>query len=422
MQSFLEALRLAARAIWAYKLRTSLTTLGITVGIFAITLTFTLVDTLQYSVSRNLSKLGNTVLYVHKWPWKDNSEDWHKYIQRPRMKYKDFQALEQDLNHIEAVSFEAKAGNQLVKWNGREVSQVAVRGVTLGDIKIQGYELSNGRYFMPIEMRSGRKVVILGAAVAQLLYGNANPVGRKLELKGQRLTVIGVLEKQGSNIFGQSADEGIVVPYHFMTQIFDVNRGRRNGGDVGSRVVAVKTINREKLPQVEDEIIGLMRRSRGLRPGVENNFSINKQETLMDSLGQLFDVLEVGGFFISVFALLVGGFGISNIMFVAVKERTKEIGMQKALGATRWFVLSQFLIEAILLCLVGAAVGIVLVFGIAALAQSILNALDAGVTVQITGRTILTGVILAVVTGILSGILPAVGASRLDPVIAIRTG
>lgn len=411
-----EALRMALRAIASYRLRAALTMLGITIGIFAITLTFTLVDSLQYSVTQNLSQLGNTVLYVHNWPWKDNSEDWQKYFQRPKMSFEDFRALKERLQRVSAVSLDATQHGQTARWRGLSVENVPVKGITQDYNVVQPLALSAGRYFLPVETEGGRPVCLVGSRLAQNLFQGQNPLGQVITLGGMRLTVVGLLERQGSNIFGQSQDDNLLIPFEQFAQHFDL---RRRNID---RVVAVRALTPEDVPWVESDIIGILRQVRGLRPGVEDNFSINKQETLMDQIGQIFSALNVGGLFISIFALLVGGFGIANIMFVAVKERTKEIGIQKALGSTRLFILQQFLLEAVVLCLLGALAGLGLL-GLAVLAAgAVIAGSDMGLELIVSARSIGVGMLFAVVTGILSGLLPAIFAARLDPVEAIRSG
>jgi putative ABC transport system permease protein len=417
MQSLIEAFRLAIRAIRSYKLRTALTLLGISVGILAIVLTFTLVDSLQYSISNNLSKLGNTVIYVSKWPWKDNSEDWYKYYRRPDMRYSDFQALDKRLEDVDAVGYFVNPRSRMqVSTRELDVENVKVTGITYDYARIMGLELGGGRYFSPLEVGSGRPVILLGYNVAEELFPRSSPLGRTVKLKGRRLRVVGVMAEQGANFFGSSADDQVYLPYKRMAQIFQVKDEGFNSN------VIVRAASRQTLGTVEGQIIAVMRSVRGLRPGTENNFSLNKQEAVMNELNQIFDVLKVGGLFISIFALLVGGFGIANIMFVAVKERTKEIGMQKAIGATKRDILAQFLIEAVLLCLVGALVGIGIVVGALPALEPALQGIAEGLELVVSWNSISKGLMFAVLTGILAGFLPALSAARLNPVEAIRAG
>lgn len=411
-----EALRMAIRAIASYRLRAALTMLGITIGIFAITLTFTLVDSLQYSVTQNLSQLGSSVLYVHNWPWKDNSEDWQKYFQRPKMSFEDFRALKERLQRVDAVAFEATQQGQVARWRGLSVENVPVKGITQDYNIVQPLALNAGRYFLPVETEGGRAVCIVGSRLAQNLFQGQNPLGQVIAVGGMRLTVVGLLERQGSNIFGQSQDDNMLVPFEQFAQHYDL---RRRNVD---RVVSVRAQRAEDVMWVESDIIGILRQVRGLRPGEDDTFSVNKQESLMEQIGQIFSALNAGGLFISIFALLVGGFGIANIMFVAVKERTKEIGIQKALGSTRTFIMLQFLLEAVVLCLLGALAGLAFL-GLAVLgARAIISGSDMGLELVISSRSIIMGMVFATVTGVLSGLLPAIIAARLDPVEAIRSG
>lgn len=403
------------RAIRGYRLRALLTMLGVSVGIFTITLVFTLVNTMQSSVTENLSALGNTVLYVHNWPWKDNSEDWYKYFNRPKMSYADYQRLQRDLRFVHAVCFEARKNDAVVKTGRISAERVMMRGVTQDFYLIEEFGLSAGRYFSPLESQAGRPVCILGNTLAVKLFGGpSRALGQHVLVAGKRLRVIGCIEKRGANLFGVDQDENLLVPYLLMGRLYNITK---RGVD---KIVSVKAASYEQVDRVEEEITGLLRLERGLKPGVDENFSINKQESLMEQLNKIFEALNVGGSFIAGFSLLVGGFGIANIMFVSVKERTKEIGIQKALGATRSFILMQFLTEAVLLCVLGGLMGIFGLLVIVGLGQLALNAADLGMTIAISARDIAIGVFLSAVIGLLSGLLPAWSAARLDPVEAMR--
>lgn len=409
-----EGLKSSFHAVNSNKFRAFLTTVGISIGIFAIGLVFTLVNSLESAITKNLAVLGNTTLYVHNWPWKDNSKDWFKYVNRPKVSYKEFKKLEQNLNKVSAVSFEATKNGLTLKNSGNSIENVTVKGITADFIKIRELNFKEGRYFSEVEFNSGRNVCILGYEVARQLLGNEGVVGKTVDIGGKKLKVIGVINREGNSIFGASLDEMVFIPYQLFAKVFPMKERRID------KVIAIKANKYENLEEVQDETIGIMRQTRSLKPSEEDNFAINKQEALMENLKGIFGALNTGGIFISALSLLVGGFGIANIMFVSVKERTREIGIKKAIGAKRSFILFQFLTEAVMLCLVGGAVGLILLFTIAGIAQVILEKMSMDFNIIITGTSIITSVLISVIIGIISGLIPSYYASKLDPVEAMR--
>lgn len=415
MQKVVEAVRIAFRSLRSYRLRALLTMLGISIGIFAITIVFTLVNSMQYSVGKNLSALGNTVLFVHNWPWKDNSDDWYKYYNRPKMSYSDFEKLKNNLEKVDGAAFHASKNGAVVRTKKRVAEGITVRGVTYDYRLMQNFEFARGRYFTRYETEAGRNVCILGDYLARSLFDAGPYIGQKVTVKGRPFTVVGVLEEQGKNLFGENQDEFFVTTYPAFSRVYDVSSRRVD------KLVIVRAASHEVLPEVESNVVALVRLNRGLKPGTEDNFSINKQETLMEQLNSIFEKLNIGGSIISLFSLLIGGFGIANIMFVSVKERTKEIGIQKALGATRGFILAQFLAEAALLCILGGLLGLALLFLTAWGVGALTRAIGVGLEIVIAPQDLLLAVGLSAAIGIVSGLAPSLLAARMNPVDAIRS-
>lgn len=411
----MEGMRIAGRSLRVNRLRTGLTMLGVSIGIFAITIIFTLVNSLTYSLNRNLSELGNTVLFVFHFPWtNDAMSNWQKYMQRPMVSYNEYLKLKKELGRVDGVAFEARSSRQTVKSRYAELNPVAVRSITYDYVAINSLEFEAGRPFSEVEIDGGRAVVVLGHNVAQQLFPEINPVGRDVELKGKRLRVVGVTALAGSNMFGVSHDDMALIPYTFGARIFDMRSQRVE------KIISVKVSDPEQLERVEDDIVGLMRGARGLRPRAENNFEVNRPEMLIKLFSSATDYLRIGGIFISFFSIVVGGFGIGNIMFSTVKERTFEIGVQKALGATSRFILFQFLFESVLLCFFGGLLGLLLNYGVTLLLQYAIEVMGAGFSVVVSWSSLGIGVLISVLIGLVSGFIPASLAARMDPVESMR--
>lgn len=408
LRQVLESFRFAWQALRSNLLRTTLSLLGVTIGIFAIIAVFTLVDSLERSVKDSLAFIGDKVVYVQKWPWTFGGDyQWWKYFQRPEPTYKEYRFLSDKLENAAAVVAMDFKGRVTVKRNNNSMSSL-IQGTTFDYNKISDVPTVNGRYFTQQEMNLARNVTVIGGEVADNLFPDEDPVGKVIKINGSNFTVIGVQEKKGQGLinFGGNPDIKCLIPYGSFAKMFhSINP---------SIDIAIKGYESDEgLLELESEIRGLMRTRRGVRPTQEDNFAINRPDAAAEAIGGIFGVLTVAGWVIGGFSILIGGFGIANIMFVSVKERTNIIGIQKSLGAKNYFILFQFLFEAILLSLVGGLAGISLVY--------LLSFIKLGsLTLHLTAGNIMLGLGVSSIIGIISGIIPAFSASRLDPVVAIR--
>ncbi len=406
-----ESFRFAWDALRQNKLRTALSLLGITIGIFIIIAVFTGVDTMRNKIQSSVDKLGSNTLFVQKWPWifNDNSP-WWKYMNRPNPSYRDYQSLKERMETAQGVCFEASTGNRTVVYRSNSVEGISINAATQEYNKTWNLEFQDGRYFTESEGSSSTPVCILGADVSNGLFGSENPIGKQIKVLGRRITVVGVFKKEGEDMLGMSQDKNILIPISFARSIFDINSDRY------SPQITVRGKENIALEEVETELKGQMRAIRRLKPGQEDDFSLNKTTMLSNQLDMVFSAVNIGGWIIGGFSILVGGFGIANIMFVSVRERTNIIGIQKSLGARNYFILLQFVFESVVLCLLGGLCGLLLVY----LGTLIVNS-TSGFQVVLYFNNILLGIGVSVAIGIISGIWPAYSASRLNPVEAIRS-
>ena len=410
---WLESLSMATGALKSNLLRTLLSLLGVTIGIFAIIGVLTFVDALEKGIKGSLSFLGEDVIYVQKMPWIFQANyPWWKYINRPDPSMEEFRFLEKNLTEAQAVSVFAIRSGFTAKHKKNSLSGLVVQGITFQHNIVSDIPIEYGRYFTQIEVDRAVEVVILGNTVAKELFGEnvEQAIDKVIKLKGRKFRVIGVLKKQGDNLLDAPSNDNItIMPYYTLAKMIPESK-------TGIQpTISIKGFENDKdLQAVEGEITGLLRIKRGLRPKQGENFALNRPEQFATFLDGVIGVLTLAGWVIGSFSILVGGFGIANIMFVSVKERTSLIGVQKALGAKQGFILWQFLLEAILLCIIGGIGGLILV--------SLLSFLSSDTfVISLSISNMILGVSVATVIGIVAGIIPAVLAARLDPVEAMRS-
>jgi putative ABC transport system permease protein len=408
-----ESLIFALSALKENLLRTILSLLGVTVGIFAIIGVLTMVDTLNASIKNSLSFIGSKVIYVEVFPWSfgEGEYPWWKYFKRPNPTYEEYKFLEKNLTQAAAVSVFGVRGNLNVKYKNSSAKGIVMQGISYAHNKVADLRIEKGRYFTEQETEKGRNIILLGYTLAQDLFGNADPLGETVKINNIPFNIVGVLKKQGDNLLGApSTDNLCIVPFKSMQKMFISTRRR------GVRPqIALKGFEYDTgLQELEYEAKGVLRAYRGLKPLEEDNFALNRPEALFEFIDGIIVSLKIGGWMIGSFSMLVGCFGIANIMFVSVKERTNLIGIQKSLGAKNYFILFQFLFEAILLSVIGGLGGLLLV--------SLLSLLSTDTfVITLNTANIMIGLIVSSVFGILAGIIPAILASRLDPVEAIRS-
>jgi putative ABC transport system permease protein len=405
-----ESFRFAFDALRQNKLRTMLSLLAITIGIFVIIFVFSGVDTFRGKLQASVDKLGSNTIYVQKWPWIFGDFPWWKYVNRPQPTLRDFSALRERMANAEGITFEMSTGNRTIKYRSGSVDGVTISAASQDFNKTWNFELQEGRYFTENESKSGAPICMIGADIAEGLFGSDSPIGKQIQILGRRATVVGIFKKEGEDMLGTSLDKSVNIPINFAKSILDIQNER-----YGPQIT-VRGSEKVSLEEVESELKGLMRSIHRLRPNQEDDFSLNKTTILSNQLGKMFDVVNIAGWVIGGFSILVGGFSIANIMFVSVKERTNIIGIQKSLGAKRYFILLQFIFEAISLCFLGGLLGLVLVYFFALIIGAIT---DFHIILGLNNITL--GIGISVIIGTISGFWPAYSASRLDPVEAIRS-
>ncbi len=405
-----ESLVYSINSLIVNKLRTFLSLLGITIGIFAMISVFTVINSLEHNIKTSIGSLGDNVIYIQKWPWKFGGEyNWWDYIKRPLPTMEEAEEVREKSKLVKSVCFMVGA-MKTIKYKDNYAENVQITAVEHSYDKIKTFELSKGRYFSIGESMAGRNVVLMGANLADELFQGRNPIGEVVKISGRKLVVIGVLAKEGEDMFGMSPDDKVIVPVRFIRNIINIK------SQSAGPVIMVEPLDNISIPELKAELKGIMRRVRLLKPSEDDDFALNQASLISQGFEGIFVIMDIAGIIIGGFSILVGGFGIANIMFVSVKEQTKLIGIQKALGAKRYFILLQFLFEAIILSLIGGILGLIFVFVGVKIFSSV-----ADMDIFMSAGNIITGIVLSVMIGIVSGIIPAMKASKLDPVEAIAS-
>ncbi|HCF04001.1 ABC transporter permease [Flavobacterium sp.] len=406
-----ESFRFALNALRNNKLRTLLSLLGVTIGIFSIIAVLAAVDSLDRKIKKDLSSLDKNTIYLMRFSFGPSEIPQWKREQFPNVKYDEYEYLKGSMNNVNQMAFQFFVNRESIKYQSASVSDINVVPVSHEFIEIEGLEFDEGRFYNESESNSGSAVIVLGNEIASGLFEGANPIGKNIRLYGQRFTVIGVLKKQGAGIFGDSSDTSVFIPVNFLRRMYGDNN------DALTPVILIKPEKGVDMDAFKAELTQKLRNYRGMKTDEIDNFFINVLSGFTDLIDGIVGQMNVVGWIISGFSLLVGGFGIANIMFVSVKERTNLIGIQKSLGAKNRFILFQFLFEAVILSVIGGAVGLLLVWIISVV---LTKAMDFEFVLSMSN--VLLGTSLAAIIGLISGILPAITASKLDPVEAIRTG
>ena len=390
------------------KIRTFLSLLGITIGIFSIISVFTIFDSMESEIRGSIDSLGKNILFVQKWPWVMGGDfPWWKYINRPEPTLSDLREIQKKSQSAEASAYMTGV-SRTVKYRNNSIENSTILAVSRDFDKVMPVDIETGRFISPAEFLRGRNVAVIGNDIASNLLRTQDPVGKKIKIFGTRIEIIGVMKKEGQDMFGSSSDDQVILPVRFARNYIDL---KNTGG-----TIVVKARSFVSLEELKDELTGVMRSVRRLKPRAEDDFAINEIDIISQGLDELFGVIAWVGWIIGGFSLLVGGFGIANIMFVSVKERTNIIGIQKSLGAKNYFILLQFLFEAIFLSLIGGLIGLFIVF--------LLTMIIAGVfdmSLALTEGNIILGIMVSTFIGFVSGFIPAWNASRLDPVEAMRS-
>ena len=398
---FVESFRIALTSIFSNKSRSILTALGIIIGVLSVTLKGTLISGLDRGFDKSMAFLGKDIFSISRWEWFGDA-DWWEVRNRPRMRLEYVDVIKEKSSYAEAVAPVMQRGAVLSRGE-LSTAGTQIFGTNTDYMSTITANIAQGRFFTEGEDRSGSRVTIIGNDIAENLFVNQDPIGEYLKIDGIKFRVIGIMEKQGIFLGLFSVDNQASIPVGTSVRLFS----RR-----GFIRISVK-VPPENIVDAKDELYGIMRQTRGLKPSQKDDFAINQTEAFERQYNQIKFAIGGTGIFITILSLVVGGIGIMNIMFVSVQERTKEIGVRKAIGATKNMILTQFLMEAISICLIGGLIGLLMASGLSFVINKFFPS-----TMPLW--LAFTSILLSVLVGVLSGVVPSYRAARLDPIDALR--
>jgi putative ABC transport system permease protein len=407
-----ESLQSAYRTVILNKLRTILSLLGVTIGIFSIISVLAVLDSMKSNMKATIDAIGSNVIFVEKWPWAPEEGKefaWWEFLNRPSATLREYDKLKNRMRNVKSVSFSAAIQTR-VEYLDNSAENMMLWGITEEFEQVRSFNIFRGRFLSGYEINSGRNFCVIGYTIADELFKGVDPLGKKIKVQGKQLTIIGIFTREGKSILGGgSLDKVVMIPVSFMAGMTDLK------DDQSRPQIWVKGTEGTQLSILREEIRSNMRSIRRLSPRSKDNFALNETSLLNAGIDNIFKVVNLAGWFIGIFAVLVGAFGIANIMFVSVKERTSIIGIQKALGAKSYYIILEVLYESILLSLIGGIIGLMLIYAGTLIARA------RDYDIFLSAGNIILGIFISTTVGIIAGLMPAFSAARLNPVKAIAS-